>query len=454
MTHYLRTFEHLAPQEKVAPPHRRRRRTWLALPILALLGLTWTLRSGDQPKAPEDATKRPNAPRIAAAPSQPQQTQPAEAVPPVRVVERSGPKLIEKMLAEKFGTELPKQPAPPPRRPEPPPQVALAKPAPPPPPPAIMDRPDPAEMPRIAEPAVVPAPQPEPPMVVAAKPATPPAPPQIADRPALAELRLAEKAKAEKEKAEKEKAKKEEMVARAPARLTAPLTTPRDDEPTPANTSKRDAQAAERVEDDEMPAAATTREAPTPARVEERPVVAQQAERVRPVEAERVAAADTAVIEKPVVTERPVAVIERVVATPAVAVATHGGTAPVEAERVAVVRTTGTRSSGPTDDAVRSLLDRYAAAWRGHDVDTLRAIGQVTNDGQAAALRQYFADVGDLEVEVRVLDIRTDGDRATVRFTRRDTFRDPTGREVAKESPPIEKIVVMTPQGLRFVPAS
>jgi hypothetical protein len=90
----------------------------------------------------------------------------------------------------------------------------------------------------------------------------------------------------------------------------------------------------------------------------------------------------------------------------------------------------------------------------GHDVDTLRAIGQVTNDGQADALRQYFANVGNLQVEVRVIDIRADGDRATVRFTRRDTFRDPTGREVAKESPPIEKIVVMTPQGLRFVPAS
>jgi len=53
-----------------------------------------------------------------------------------------------------------------------------------------------------------------------------------------------------------------------------------------------------------------------------------------------------------------------------------------------------------------------------------------------------------------VIDIRADGDRATVRFTRRDTFRDPTGREVAKESPPIEKNIVTTPQGLRFAPSS
>jgi hypothetical protein len=444
VTHYLRTFEHLAPQEKVAPPHRRRRRTWLALPILALLGLTWALRSGDQAEPPVEATKRAHTPRIAMAPSQPQQQpQPSEAVPPVRVVERSGPKLIEKMLAEKFGTELPKRPAAPPRGPEPA-QVAIAKPAAPPPPAPIMDRPDPSERPRVAEP----------PTVVAARPATPPTPPQIADRPALSEMpRVAERPKAEKTETI-EKAKKPEMIARAPARLTAPLTTSRDDEEMPETTPKPGAQTAEPVDEAE---AAVPPQEPKPARVEEWPVVAQQAERTRPVEAERVAAADTAVTEKPVVTERPVAVIERVVATPAVAVASapRGDVAPVAAERVAVaVRTTGTRSSGPTDDAVRSLLDRYAAAWRGHDVDTLRAIGQVTNDGQAAALRQYFADVGDLEVEVRVLDIRTDGDRATVRFTRRDTFKDPTGRSIAKESPPIEKVVVTTPQGLRFGPAS
>jgi hypothetical protein len=123
-------------------------------------------------------------------------------------------------------------------------------------------------------------------------------------------------------------------------------------------------------------------------------------------------------------------------------------------ERIAAVRTPPPNPPGPSHDAVRVLLDRYAAAWRGHDVDTLRAIGQVTNDGQASALRAYFANVGDLEVEVRVLDIRSDGDRATVRFTRRDRFRDPAGREIAKESPPIEKNVVTTPQGLRFAPSS
>jgi hypothetical protein len=43
-----------------------------------------------------------------------------------------------------------------------------------------------------------------------------------------------------------------------------------------------------------------------------------------------------------------------------------------------------------------------------------------------------------------VLDIRSEGDRATVRFTRRDRFRDPAGRLVTQESPPIEKRVVRT----------
>jgi len=51
-----------------------------------------------------------------------------------------------------------------------------------------------------------------------------------------------------------------------------------------------------------------------------------------------------------------------------------------------------------------------------------------------------------------VLDIQNDGDRSTVRFTRRDRFRDPTGRMITQESPPIEKHVVRAPDGLRFEP--
>ncbi len=112
------------------------------------------------------------------------------------------------------------------------------------------------------------------------------------------------------------------------------------------------------------------------------------------------------------------------------------------------------RSVAGTDDEVRRLMDRYAAAWRNHDVGELRRIGQVSSDSQAADLERYFAKVEDLDVEVNIIDIRTDGDRASVRFTRRDRFRDPTGRLVTKESPPIEKRLVRAADGLRFEPGA
>jgi len=300
---------------------------------------------------------------------------------------------IERMLAQKFGTPLPKTPLTAPRQPEPPP-VVLAKPVAPPPPPPVADRPSLSEKP-----------------VTAGKPPVPEAP-RVAEQPAA----------------------KPATLATAPPRLTAPLTTPRSAETvSPPPSAPKKPQVAERAVPVE----------PRPARLEESPVVVA---RPRSVEAERVPVA-----------VKTVAAVERHVAVPPAVAATHAELAPVQAERVAAVRApvlAPPRASGPSHDAVRGLLDRYAAAWRGHDVDTLRAIGQVTNDGQANALRQYFANVGSLQVEVRVLDIRSEGNRATVRFTRRDRFRDPTGREIEKESPPIEKVVVVTPQGLRFAPAS
>src|SRR5207249_4007777 len=74
-------------------------------------------------------------------------------------------------------------------------------------------------------------------------------------------------------------------------------------------------------------------------------------------------------------------------------------------------------------------------AWRKHDVDELRRIGQITSEAQAAALRDYFARVDDLDVEVQLLEVRPRGDHRTVRFTRRDRFRDPLGRLISQETP-------------------
>ncbi|MFN8546076.1 MAG: hypothetical protein U0807_17995 [Candidatus Binatia bacterium] len=115
--------------------------------------------------------------------------------------------------------------------------------------------------------------------------------------------------------------------------------------------------------------------------------------------------------------------------------------------------TTTTAPQGVTVQDARAFLEQYAAAWRRRDVDALRRLGQVTSDEQGRALREYFAGVRDFDVQVEVLDVHASGDRAVVRFIRRDTFRDPSGRLVSKETPPLEKQVARTPQGLRFVAA-
>jgi hypothetical protein len=115
--------------------------------------------------------------------------------------------------------------------------------------------------------------------------------------------------------------------------------------------------------------------------------------------------------------------------------------------------TTATRPSGAITDAdVHALLARYTAAWHSHDAETLRAIGQVSTEGQMEALKSYFESVQDLDVEVTILDIRLEGDGARVRFIRRDKFKDPGGNYVSKESPTIEKRVIRTPGGPSFAP--
>lgn len=100
---------------------------------------------------------------------------------------------------------------------------------------------------------------------------------------------------------------------------------------------------------------------------------------------------------------------------------------------------------------VEALLERYAAAWREHDVEELRRMGLVTSNAQAEALQDYFDRTRDLDVEVRLLDVTTEGERLTVRFIRQDRFRNPAGRVVSQESPPLQKDVVRTPGGLRMV---
>jgi len=122
-----------------------------------------------------------------------------------------------------------------------------------------------------------------------------------------------------------------------------------------------------------------------------------------------------------------------------------------DAGATAGVRLAARTPERTSEEEVRIWLERYAAAWRAHDVDALRRMGQITTDGEADALRSYFETVRDLDVELNVIALRTEGDQTTVRFTRRDRFRDPAGRLVLKESPTLEKQIVRTPAGFRFV---
>jgi len=141
----------------------------------------------------------------------------------------------------------------------------------------------------------------------------------------------------------------------------------------------------------------------------------------------------------------------RVVSAPAETPEPHPAARDAEAPRALARAVLPTRPVGATrEEEVRRWLDRYAAAWRAHDLDALRRMGQVTSDRDADALRNYFGSVRDLDVEVDVVAVRIDGDRTTVRFMRRDRFRDPAGRLIEKESPLLEKTVVRTPDGFRF----
>jgi hypothetical protein len=117
--------------------------------------------------------------------------------------------------------------------------------------------------------------------------------------------------------------------------------------------------------------------------------------------------------------------------------------APVEAARAAPPH-----SLAEAD--VRSWLQEYARAWSRKDIGTLRRMGQVRSAAEAAQLERYFQSVDQLEVDVRVLVLRVDGERASVEFERTDTVTDPTGRRQQLRLPPMRKEIERTPEGLRF----
>jgi hypothetical protein len=53
-------------------------------------------------------------------------------------------------------------------------------------------------------------------------------------------------------------------------------------------------------------------------------------------------------------------------------------------------------------------------------------------------------------VDVRVLALRVDGEKASVEFERMDTVTDPSGRQQQLRLPPMRKEIERTRDGLRF----
>jgi hypothetical protein len=101
---------------------------------------------------------------------------------------------------------------------------------------------------------------------------------------------------------------------------------------------------------------------------------------------------------------------------------------------------------------LRHWLADYARAWSRKDVAALQRMGQVRGDAEAAQLERYFASIGALDVDVRILSLTLEGEHASVEFERTDTVTDPSGRRQQLRLPPIRKRIERTPDGFRFTP--
>ena len=101
---------------------------------------------------------------------------------------------------------------------------------------------------------------------------------------------------------------------------------------------------------------------------------------------------------------------------------------------------------------LRHWLADYARAWSRKDVAALQRMGQVRGDAEAAQLERYFASIGALDVDVRIVSLTVEGEHASVEFERTDTVTDPSGRRQQLRLPPIRKRIERTPDGFRFTP--
>jgi hypothetical protein len=143
----------------------------------------------------------------------------------------------------------------------------------------------------------------------------------------------------------------------------------------------------------------------------------------------------------------------RVPAPPAAAAATST-TMPPRAAIAAAPKPAvppATARPGLAEADVRRWLEEYARAWSRKDAAALRRMGQVRSAAEVEKLERYFASVEELQVRVRVLSVRVQGERASVEFERTDTVTDPAGRRQELRSPPVRKEIERTSDGLRLV---
>ena len=125
----------------------------------------------------------------------------------------------------------------------------------------------------------------------------------------------------------------------------------------------------------------------------------------------------------------------------------------VEASRSGAVLDTAPPSTGAaklSEEEVRRWLQDYAAAWSRKDIEALRRMGQVRSGSEVDRLDRYFHSIEDLRVEVRVVTLHIDGERAAVEFERTDTVTDPAGQRRELRLPPFRKEIERSGQGLRF----
>jgi hypothetical protein len=124
--------------------------------------------------------------------------------------------------------------------------------------------------------------------------------------------------------------------------------------------------------------------------------------------------------------------------------------APAPDDAVEVEAAPEPRPSGLSEAEVRGWLEEYARAWSRKDMVALRRMGQVRSAGEAEKLERYFGSVTELAVAVNVIELRIDGERATVEFERTDIVTDPAGRRQEMRIRPIRKQIERAPGGLRF----